>query len=180
MGEIRRYPVHVGLFIDPKLEAEMISVTRDLGTAEIAFGQVVSAKVIQALSYKFERITFVTNPAQAPSLLLSLAMEGENPSVGVDINQYRVALSQAATFDVVAKVDARMKVTLSENGQQVWTGYARVVGEATSGGAGFGVMEGSSQAVDITNRITDELVADLMTQMQRSTELRRFLEEKRT
>jgi hypothetical protein len=107
MGEIRRYPLHVGLFIHPKLEAETISVTGDLGTAEIAFGQIVSAKVIQALSYKFERITFVANPAQAPSLLLSLAMEGENPSVGVDLNHYQVFMSQAATFDVVAKVDAR-------------------------------------------------------------------------
>src|SRR3989304_10577958 len=60
MGEIRRYPLHVGLFIDPKLEAESIRVTRELGTAEIAFGQIVAAKVIQALSYKFERLTFVT------------------------------------------------------------------------------------------------------------------------
>jgi hypothetical protein len=179
MGEIHRYPVHVGLLIDPKLEAEMIRVTRDLGTAEIPFGQIVSAKLIQALSYKFERITLVTEATKAPPLLFAVALEGENPSVGVDINHYPTYVSGASTFDVVAKVDARLRLTLSDNGSQVWLGHARVVGEAISGGAAYAVMEGSSQAVDITNRVTDELMADLMTQMRRSTELARFLEGKK-
>jgi hypothetical protein len=180
MGEIRRYPLHVGLFIDPKLEEESIRVTRELGTAEIAFGQIVAAKVIQALSYKFERLTFVTDPTNAPPLLLALSLEGENPAVGVDLNKYPIGLSNAGTFEYVAKVDARLRITLSENGQQVWLGFARVVKEMTSGGAAYGVIEGSSQASDITNRVTDELVADLMLQMQRSVELRNFLEGKKT
>ena len=80
----------------------------------------------------------------------------------------------------VPKDDARLRITLSENGQQVWLGFARVVKEMTSGGAAYGVIEGSSQASDITNRVTDELVADLMLQMQRSVELRTFLEGKKT
>jgi len=179
MGEIRRYPLHVGLFIDPKLEEENIRVTRELGTAEIAFGQIVAAKVMQALSYKFERLTFVTDPTMGPPLLLALSLEGENPAVGVDLNQYPTVLTGAGTFEYVAKVDARLRITLSENGQQVWLGFARVVKEMTSGGAAYGVIEGSSQASDITNRVTDELVADLMLQMQRSVELRKFLEEKK-
>jgi hypothetical protein len=179
MGEINRYPVHVGLFVDHKLEEEMIRVPGDLGTTEIEFGKIVAAKVMQALSYKFERITFVQNVTSAPPLLLTIALEGENPSVGVDINQYP-HISGASTFDIVAKVDARMLITLSENGEQVWVGHARVVGEATSGGAAYGVSEGNAQAVDITNRVTDELVADLMTQIQKSNELRKFLETRKS
>jgi hypothetical protein len=180
MGEIKRYPVHVGLLIDPKLEAEMIRVTRQLGTAEIPFGQIVSAKIIQVLSYKFDRITFVTEPNKAPSLLVAVALEGEGPSVGVDINQYPSVLTGGGTFEVVAKVDARLRLTLSDNGEQIWVGHARVVGEAVSGGAAYGVLEGSSQATDILNRVTDELVADLVRQMQRSEELRKFFEGRKS
>jgi hypothetical protein len=181
MGEIRRYPVHVGLLIDPKLQEEMIRVTRQLGTAEIPFGQIVSAKIIQVLSYKFDRLTFVADPTNAPPLLLAVALEGENPSVAVDVNQHPVVgLSGAATFDVVAKVDARVRMTLTESGEQIWIGHARVVGEAVSGGAAYGVMEGSSQATDITNRVTDELVADFVRQIQRSTELKNYFEGRNT
>jgi hypothetical protein len=181
MGEIRRYPVHVGLLIDPKLQGEMIRVTRQLGTAEIPFGQIVSAKIIQVLSYKFDRLTFVADPTNAPPLVLAVALEGENPSVAVDVNQHPVVgLSGAATFDVVAKVDARVRMTLTESGKQIWIGHARVVGEAVSGGAAYGVMEGSSQATDITNRVTDELVADFVRQLQRSTELNNYFEGKNT
>ncbi len=179
MGEINRAPVHVGLLIDPKLQQETIRVTRELGTAEIPFGEVVSSKLIQALSYKFERITLVTNSENAPPLLLAIALEGENPAVGVDIKTYPVGLSGAGTFDIIAKVDARLRVILTENSIQVWVGHARVVEELKSGGAAYGVFEGSSQATDITNRVTDQLVADFMLQMQRSDELKKFLQGKR-
>ncbi|HWP56693.1 MAG TPA: hypothetical protein VNL14_02265 [Candidatus Acidoferrales bacterium] len=179
LGEIHRYPFHVGVLIDPKLEEETIRVTRDLGTAEIPFGQVVSAKVLQLLIYKFERLTLVTDINKAPPLVLAIALEGDKPSVGVDINEHPTFISAASTFDVVAKVDVRLRLTLTENGQQVWVGHARTVGEAVSGGAAYGVMEGSSQATDITNRVTDELVADLARQMQRSEELRKFFEGKK-
>jgi hypothetical protein len=151
-----------------------------LGTAEIPFGQVVSAKIIQVLSYKFDRITFVTDANDAPPLLLAIALEGDSPSVGVDINQYPTDLAGGATFNVVAKVDARVRITLTENGKQIWVGHARTVGEAVSGGAAYRIMEGSSQATDIMNRVTDELVADLVRQMQRSEELKKFFEERRT
>jgi hypothetical protein len=50
LGEINRAPLHVGLFIEPKLKDEKIRVTRELGTAEIAIGEVLSSKLIQALS----------------------------------------------------------------------------------------------------------------------------------
>ncbi|HXG53729.1 MAG TPA: hypothetical protein VNN77_20185 [candidate division Zixibacteria bacterium] len=179
LAEIHRYPVHVGVVIDPKLEEETIRVTRDLGTAEIPFGQVVSAKVLQVLSYKFDRLTLVTDISKAPPLVLTIALEGDKPSVGVDINEHPTIITGASTFDVVAKVDARIRLTLTENGKQVWVGHARTVGEAVSGGAAYGVMEGSSQATDITNRVTDELVADLARQMQRSEELRKFFQGKR-
>jgi len=105
---------------------------------------------------------------------MSFALEGENPSVGVDINNY------GSTFDVVAKVDARMRITLTESGQQVWIGHARVVGEETSGGAAYGIAEGSSQATDITNRATDDLIADFALQLERSREFKNFFEGKKS
>ncbi len=180
MGEIHRYPVHLGLFIDPKLRDETIRVSRELGTAEIPVGQVVAAKIIQVLSYKFERLTFVKDQNNGPPVIFSVALEGENPSVGVDINQHPVGLSAAATFDVVAKVDARLRMTLTENGQQIWIGHARVVKEMTSGGAAYGVTEGSNQATDITNRVTDELMVDFVRQIQRSSEFNNFFQRKKT
>jgi len=168
MGEIRRYPIHVGLLLDPKLRTDTIRVTRDLGTAEIPFGQIVSAKIIQVLSYKFDRLTFLADAKTAPSIVFAVELEGEKPAVGVDINQYPTALSRGVTFNVVATVDARLKMTLTENGQQIWVGHARSVGEAVSGGAGYGILEGSSQASDITNRKTDDLMTDFVRQIQRS------------
>ncbi len=172
-------PVHVGLLLDKKLTTETIRISRELGTVEVAFGEIISAKLIQALSYRFERITLITNPENAPPLLIHVALEGEKPAVGVDVEQYPVALTGAATFDVIAKVDARLRATLTENGQTVWIGHARVVEEMRSGGAAYGVYEGSTQASDITNRVTDRLVADLMLQMRKSSALKKFLEEKK-
>ena len=179
MGEIHRYPVHLGLFITPKLQNETIRVSRELGTAEIPFGQIVGAKIIQILSYKFDRLTFVKDKDSGPPLIFTVDLEGENPSVGVDIDQHPIFLTGGATFDVVAKVDARLRITLTENGQQIWMGHARVVKEMSSGGAAYGIAEGSSQASDLTNRVTDELMVDFVTQMQRSSALKNFFEEKK-
>ena len=179
IGEINRVPVHVGLLLDKKLKTETIRVSRELATVEVAFGEIISAKLIQALSYRFERITLVTNPENAPPLLLHVTLEGEKPSVGVDLEQHPIALTGAATFEFVAKVDARLRITLSENGQTVWIGHARVVEGMRSGGAAYGVVEGSTQASDITNRLTDRLVADLMLQMRKSSALKKFLEGKK-
>jgi hypothetical protein len=177
LGEINRAPLHIGLFLEPKLKEEKIRITRELGTAEIAIGEVISSKVIQALSYRFERISLVTDPKNAPPLLITIGLEGEGPAIGVDINQYP-HLGGGATFEVVAKVDARLRANLSDNGQSVWVGHARMTQEMLSGGAAYGVIEGSTQAAELTNRLSDLLVADLMLQMRRSEELKKFLEAK--
>jgi len=160
------------------LKAESIRVSRELGTAEIAFGEIVSAKLIQALSYKFDQIALVSGMENAPQMLLTIELEGEGPAVGVDIRQYPVALTGGGTFEVVAKVDARLRATFTYNGQTVWVGHGRVVEELESGGAAYGVIEGSTQAAELTNRVTDRLVADLMVQMRRSVELKKVLEER--
>lgn len=170
LGEIHREPIHIGLFIEPKLRTETIRVSRELGTAEIPAGEVLSAKLIQALSYKFERITLLDDLSNAPVLVLSVGLEGEGPAVSVDFKAYG-----GVTFEYFAKVDTRLRATLSENGQSVWTGHARLVEEMVAGGAAYAVAEGSSQAAELTTRVTDKLLADLMTQMQRSTELKNFL-----
>jgi hypothetical protein len=179
LGEINRYPVQVGVLIDPKLEAETIRVNTELGTAEIPFGQIVSAKIFQVLSYKFERITFVTESSKSPPLLFAVALESESPAVAVDIDQHPVGPSGAATFDVLGAVDVRIRIMFTENGKQIWIGHARVVGETTSGGAAYGVIEGNNQAPDIANRVTDELIADFVQQLQCSEELKRLFEGKR-
>lgn len=119
LGEIHRSPVHIGLHLDPKLRTETIRVTRELGTAEITIGEILSAKLIQALSYKFDRITFINDPKNAPLLVLNIALEGEGPAVGVAIQQYPHLLSGGGTFEVVAKVDIRLRATLSDNGRSV-------------------------------------------------------------
>jgi hypothetical protein len=54
LSEIDRAPVHVGLLLEPKLQTAKISIKADLGTTEIAIGEVLSSKLVQALSYKFE------------------------------------------------------------------------------------------------------------------------------
>jgi hypothetical protein len=80
---------------------------------------------------------------------------------------------------VVAKIDARLRANLSQNGQSVWVGHARMTQEMLSGGAAYGVTEGSAQAAELTNRLSDLLVADLMLQMQKSGELKKFLEARK-
>jgi hypothetical protein len=153
-------------------------VSRELGTAEIAIGEILSSKLIQALSYKFERISFISDIRNAPPLVLTIGLDGEGPAVGVDMAMYTQLGSAGGTFEYTAKVDTRPRATLSDSGESIWVGHARMVEEMVAGGAGYGVIEGSSQAAELTSRITDKLVADLMLQMQRSTELKRFLDRK--
>ena len=176
MGEVNRTPAHIGLLLEPKLQKEKISVSAELGTVEIPLGEILSSKLIQALSYEFERISLVTDVSKAPPLVFVIGLDGEGPAVGVDINMYSHLGSAGGTFEATAKVDTRLRATLSDQGQTIWVGYARMVEEMIAGGAGYGVIEGSSQAAELTTRITDKLVADLMLQMQRSTELKKFLE----
>jgi hypothetical protein len=176
LGEIDRAPVHIGLPLEPRLQNEKISVAGELGTAEIAIGEVLSSKLIQAFSYKFERISLVNDITNAPPLVFTVGLDGEGPAVGVDIAMYSHLGTGGGTFEATAKVDTRLRATLSDNGESIWIGHARLVEEMVAGGAGYGVIEGSSQAAELTSRITDKLVADLMLQMQRSTELKKFFE----
>ena len=68
LGQIDRASVHIGLLLEPRLQTEKVRVSRELGTAEIAVGEVLSAKLTQALSYKFERISLVSDITNAPPL----------------------------------------------------------------------------------------------------------------
>ena len=120
----------------------------------------------------------VNDAANAPPLLFIIGLDGEGPAVGLDIATYSHLGTAGGTFEATARVDTRLRATLSANGEQVWIGYGRMVEEMVAGGAGYGVIEGSSQAAELTSRVTDRLVADLMLQMQRSTELKKFLDGK--
>ncbi len=176
LGEINRAPLHVGLFIDKKIQELTIYHSESLGTAEIPIGQVLAVKLIKLFNYKFERITLVTNRSKAPPLLLHIGLQGENPSVGIDIDS-STGISGASTFDVIAKVDLRMRATLTYNEQTVWVGTARLVDEMKSGGAAYGVFDGATQASDLTNRVTDLLLSKLAQQIRRSESLKAFLEK---
>lgn len=178
LGEIYRAPLHVGLLIDKQLQDLTTHHSGGLGTVEVPIGQILAAKLIKLVSYKFERITLVTNRSNAPPLLLHIGLQGENPSVGVDIDM-SASLTGVTTFDVIAKIDLRLRATLTDNEQTVWVGAARLVEEMKSGGVAYGAMDGATQASDITNRVTDLLVSRLAQQMRRSESLRRFLENKR-
>lgn len=176
LGEIYRAPLHVGLLIDKNLQELTIHHSEALGTAEVPIGQILAAKLIQLFSYKFERITLVTDHSNAPPLLLHIGLQGEDPSVGIDIDM-STGLSGASTFDVIAKIDLRLRATLTDSEQTVWVGAARLVEEMKSGGVAYGAFDGATQASDITNRVTDLLVSKLAQQMRRSESLKTFLEK---
>lgn len=176
LGEINRAPLHVGLFIDKKLQDLTIHHSEGLGTAEIPIGHVLAVKLIKLFSYKFERITLVTNRSKAPPLLLHVGLQGENPSVGIDID-ISTGFSGVSTFDVIAKIDLRLRATLTDSEQTVWVGTARLVEEMKSGGVAYGAFDGATQASDLTNRVTDLLLSKLAQQMRRSESLKAFLEK---
>jgi hypothetical protein len=178
LAEIHRAPLHVGLLIENQLQELIIQHSGELGTAEVPIGQVLAAKIIKLVSYKFERITLIEDRNEAIPILMHMSLQGEQPSVGVEIDKTTNILTGATTFDVIAKVDLRLRATLTDNGETIWIGTARLVEQIKSGGAAYGVLEGATQTSDITNRITDALMADLAQQMRRSQNLQRYLEER--
>ncbi|MBI3325184.1 MAG: hypothetical protein HYZ81_00565 [Nitrospinae bacterium] len=179
LGEVNRAPVHVGLLIEQPLQELTFSYQGSLGTVVAPIGQVLAAKIVHLVSLRFDRVTLIKSPDEAPPLLLRIALQGESPDIGIELKVHPNFLTGASTFDVIAKTDVRLRASLSDYGEQLWVGTARFVQEMASGGVAYGATEGSTQASDLMNRLTDQVIADLAQQIQRSSHLKAYLEGKR-
>lgn len=179
LGEIRRMPVHVGLLLDPALQQLTYRNASQHATIEIPVGEVVSAKLVQILSYKFDRITLLSSIEHAPPMVLRIGLQSEKPVVGVSTDAHADFWTGIATVDVVAKVDMRLRAVLSDHQEVVWVGTPQIIEEFRSGGIMVRATDTVNQASDLTNRITDRIVAELVQQMQRSAAFQQYLEGKR-
>lgn len=121
LGSINRAPVHIGLLIEKQLQDLTFNRSGQIGTTEIPLGQILAAKLIQVASYRFDRITLVDTPDNAPPLLLRIGLQGEKPSVGVEID-VSTGFGGASTCDVIAKMDLNLRATLADQGQIIWVG----------------------------------------------------------
>lgn len=182
LGEIRRAPLHVGILVDSQLHDLTFRLDRQVGAVGqvvyvIPVGKVIAAKVVKLASYQFKDISIVKSSEGAPPLLLRVSLQQEEP--GFTVEAARRGLS--VMYDISSKIDLRLRATLTDQGDPIWVGTARVTDEVKTGGVeGSGAMIELSRGISETvDRATDRLVANLMRQVRRSDSLRKYLEEKR-
>jgi hypothetical protein len=183
VGDFRKAPVHVGIFIDPGVRDLAFEATQSGGPAgqavyTIRAGQAIAAKVVKLALLTFEGVSLVERREDAPPLLLQVTLQQEQPTYTLDVQ------TRGNLYEVVARADVRLRASLADRGDTIWVGTARVTDELRTGGvkgSGLGneVVDISRAISETTDIVTDRLVADLMRQARRSDGLRRYLEAQR-
>lgn len=176
LGHIQRAPVHVAVLIDPKLRDLVFHLEHGPAIYNIEAGRAMAAKIIKLASYMFDEVSIVSKRDEASPLLLNVGLQQEQPGMSVDVSQ-RIF---TAMSDISTKVDFRLRAALTEHGETIWVGTARVTDEVKTGGlTGQGGIDLSRAISETVDRATDRLVADLMRQVRRSESLKKYLEGQR-
>lgn len=176
LGKIQRAPIHVAVLIDPKLRDLVFRLEHGAVIYDIAAGRAMAAKIVKLASYMFAEVSIVSNRDNIHPLLLNVGLQQEQPGLSVDVSRRAFT----AMSDISTKVDFRLRAVLTDQGETVWVGTARVTDEVKTGGlAGQGGIDLSRAISETVDRATDRLVADLMRQVRRSESLRKYLEGRR-
>jgi hypothetical protein len=178
LGEIRRAPAHVTIFIEPELRDLSFQLTHGPAIYQVPVGRVIAAKLVKLASYQFSEVSIVRQRPEAATLLLHVGLQGEQPGLTTDVERRGLTVM----VDVRTKIDLRLRAALTDGGTPIWVGASRITEEIQTGvleqtgGAAADLSRAISETVD---RATDRVVADLMRQMRRSESLRQYLEGQR-
>jgi hypothetical protein len=179
LGEIRRAPVHVAILIQPELRNLTFQLEQGPAIYHVPVGKVIAAKLVKLASYQFNEVSLVRERSTTSGLLLDVGLQQEQPGLTADVDRRGLTVM----VDVRARIDLRLRATLTDRDATIWVGAPRVTEEIQtgaleqSGGAAVDLSRAISETVD---RATDRLVADLMRQVRRSDNLRQYLEERRS
>jgi hypothetical protein len=179
LGEIRRAPAHVTIFIDPELRDLNFQLTHGPVDYQVPVGRVIATKLVKLASYQFSEVSIVRQRPDTATLPLHVGLQGEQPGLTTDVERRGLTIM----VDVRTKVDLRLRAVLGDRGTSIWVGASRITEEIQTGvleqtgGAAADLSRAISETVD---RATDRVVADLMRQVRRSESLRQYLEAKRT
>lgn len=176
LGQIQRAPAHVAVLIDPSLRDLLFRLEHGQAIYNVAAGRAIAVKVVKMASYMFNEVSIVKNRDDAGRLLLQVGLQQEQSGLAVDVTQRFFTVM----YDVSTKIDFRLRASLTDRGETIWVGTARVTDEVKTGGLEAGGAIDISRAISETvDRATDRLVADLMRQVRRSESLKKYLEGKR-
>jgi hypothetical protein len=179
LGEIRRAPAHVTIFIDPELRDLNFQLTHGPVDYQVPVGRVIAAKLVTLASYQFSEVSIVRQRPDAATLLLHVGLQGEQPGLTTDVERRGLTVM----VDVRTKIDLRLRAALGDGGRPIWVGASRITEEIQTGvleQTGSAAADLSRAISETVDRATDRVVADLMRQVRRSESLRQYLEAKRT
>jgi len=177
LGSIERRKAAIGLYIAPNLRG--LEESRELTqghTVIVPIGSPFSAKLLQGLSYTFERVALLDKPELTPDL--NGLMNVELVSSHVDLVGSRNIWSGQFTSQLSIILEVKATLT-NRNGDVVWvgTGAANQTGETTytaydagSSSAAFGLNEPLNRAIDAA-------VTQIVSALKQSESLRRFIAE---
>jgi len=177
LGTIEHRKASVGVYLTPTLRnlEESLLLEPD-HTIIVPIGAPLGSKLLQALSYTFDRVSLVNDPAVKPGLDGVITVEPLEQHVDLTKKSNFWTSQRTAKLSLILEV----KGTLTDrNGNVVWvgTGKANEVGEATyvpmeirSSSAAFGLNEPLNKAIDT-------VVTQMVSAIRQSDSLRRFVAE---
>lgn len=181
LGEIKRVPLHVGIYINPRVRELHFNVEQAVGAVgqtiyTVPAGKVVAAKLIKLATYQYDQISILKDTSNWNGLLLDVDLQKEQPEFVVSTSRRGLTVM----YDFTAKVDFRLKASPADAGERVWVGAARVTDEFQTGGLENtgGMIDMSRGISEVVDRVTDQIVADLMNQVRRSESLKNYLKGK--
>ena len=175
MKVIERHNISVGLYIDPKLRSYKVTATIRSGNYEFNLGEALSTKLIKALAYQFNRVKLAENLADAKTedaiFIISLK----------DIDVQLKAVSGLAKVEAKSYVRLALRAELrdTKNNRIVWVGTTDAkeelvheeMGEMHYQEAG----RGFARAID---RAIDHAIGDILAQMSKSANFKKYVNEK--
>jgi len=170
LGSIDRQPATIGVLIPNELKSA--TIVRQVGETKynLDLGNTLGAKIIQILSYKFDRVVLLVDERTEPAIPWDLKMSVELAEA--DLSLTRKSGFSTYTMKSGGYIDLKATV-VNRQGQVVWFGSAREegFGEAAAGeGQVADIQGGLSEAIDIA-------VAKIAAQMTRSEALRGAIHE---
>jgi hypothetical protein len=170
LGPLDRQPATMGVLIPRDVRTAVIVQKRGEIEYTLDVGNALSAKLMQILAYKFNRVVLLDDEKAEPAIPWDLKMRVELAES--DLKLETKAGWSAYTMKSGGYIGLKATV-VNRQGQVVWVGSARAEGHgeaATGAGQVPDVQGGLSEAIDIA-------VAQIAAQMAKSEALKKAINE---
>jgi hypothetical protein len=107
LGEIRRAPAYVTIFIYPELRDLNFQLTHGPVIYQVPVGRVIAAKLVKLASYQFSEVSIVRQRPDRATLL-HMGLQGEQPGLTTDVARRGLTVM----VDVRTKIDLRLRAAM--------------------------------------------------------------------